>query len=363
MNQKTPLTELEKIIILVQIGCHGPKYTFIGNQINRSPNTVKSFFKSFKQHKTLFPPRGPPKSINDETTNGILGSVTAYPTQTLSEISKDFDVSPTKVKFILNEKKINYFKKTAVVELTEKHKNNRVKFSEIFIQYNYFQIPKIIFTDESTFVVILENGGVWRTQGLYPPESFYYKNAHPPSVMIWAGIGPFGYKTKLLRFSGKVNSEYYCRQLEQNGIFEDLNNTFGRWWVWQQDNAPAHHSHVTQNFLSEKVPRSVEWPAKSPDLSPIEQVWDYMKDKIAGRRFNNADELFNALQAVWFAIPPEIIHNYYSSFLARCQTCHEIHGESLNGHWATVHQKHNAYRTKLCFAQNPFNGVLYPYEI
>lgn len=229
MNQKTPLTELEKIIILVQIGCHGPKYTFIGNQINRSPNTVKSFFKSFKQHKTLFPPRGPPKSINDETTNGILGSVTAYPTQTLSEISKDFDVSPTKVKFILNENKINYFKKTAVVELTEKHKSNRVKFSEIFIQYNYFQIPKIIFTDESTFVVILENGGVWRTQRLYPPESFYYKNEHPPSVMIWAGIGPFGYKTKPLRFSGKVNSEYYRRQLEQNGIFEDLNNTFGRW--------------------------------------------------------------------------------------------------------------------------------------
>ncbi|KAK8870528.1 hypothetical protein M9Y10_008412 [Tritrichomonas musculus] len=72
--------------------------------INRSPNTVKSFFKSFKQHKTLFPPRGPPKSINDETTNGILRSVKACPTQTLSEISKDFDVSPTKVKFILKEK-------------------------------------------------------------------------------------------------------------------------------------------------------------------------------------------------------------------------------------------------------------------
>ena len=94
-------------------------------------------------------------------------------------------------------------------------------------------------------------------------------------------------------------------------------------------------------------PNRLEWPAKSPDLSPIEQVWDYLKKRTAGKVFIDENQLFNYLRQLWDAIPDDVIHNIYSSFLARCKVCVQIEGQNLNGHWKDVKKIHDTYRTRL----------------
>lgn len=364
MYKAGQLTEVERVKILTSAAEIGsPKYKLIGERIQRNPETVKKFYNQYQKTQQLFPKRGRPPIVDTCIEQGIVGSVQHYPDQTLDEISNDFSLSPSKVKTILNDHKIYYLNQTPIVGLDENHKQNRVVFCSQFAQTEYKNMPRIIFTDESTVKVNENKGGIWRQKGFHPIEEFYIQNAHPPSVMVWGGIGPFGYKTPLIRFAGRINSQKYCEYLTKNNILLDIKNHFGDEWVWQQDNAPSHSSKYTaQNFIS-KIPRTLNWPPKSPDLSPIEQVWNLMKAKLRGRKFTNADSLYNALSIAWSSISEETIHNFYSSFLARCQVCLEINGNCLNGHWNEVHKKHEVYKTKLQFVTNPFNKIRYPLEI
>ena len=49
---------------------------------------------------------------------------------------------------------------------------------------------------------------------------------------------------------------------------------FGRNFVYVQDNAPPHTERDTAAFLDQQDVDVTDWPAWSPDMSPIEHVWD-----------------------------------------------------------------------------------------
>ncbi len=53
-----------------------------------------------------------------------------------------------------------------------------------------------------------------------------------------------------------------------------------RHWVWQQDNAPVHTAKIVRDLFKAERVKTIEWPARSPDLSPIENVWKVLQDKV-----------------------------------------------------------------------------------
>jgi hypothetical protein len=124
-------------------------------------------------------------------------------------------------------------------------------------------------------------------------------------------------------------------------IIELLDRLIGRMtYLWQQDNAPPHNPSRNPEEFPARM-EMLDWPARSPDLSPIEHLWGYLKGKAKGIVFRNADELFSFLADEWDKIPAEVIDQYWSSFQARLQVCHAHQGACLNGRWKEVHRLHH----------------------
>ena len=341
------LSELDKMEIYASWKVHGNQWKIIGLLTGHLATTCASFIKSFEKHKSLFPKRGPPFEITKNEKDSVVSVIMGNPEYHLSDLSGDTNISPSQCKKILNDNGIYYFERVAVPPLTAEHVQNRWNFVRQFLHTNYFFMPNIIFTDESTVVVDLDNGGIWRFRGQIPPEGFYTKISHPVQVMVWAGIGPHGFRTKLIKCEGHITAKKYAELLHNNNIIDNIKAVFGQNFIWMQDNAPSHTGHDAIMYLHQNIPGMLNWPARSPDLNPIEQLWSYIKRKIKGMTFRNADHLFNTLSEIWDNIPDETIHQYYSSFKARCQACDHIKGECLNGKWVYVKRYHNSYRTKL----------------
>ncbi len=87
----------------------------------------------------------------------------------------------------------------------------------------------------------------------------------------------------------------------------------GRPCIFQQDNAKPHSAHITKSWLRRKRVRVLDWPACSPDLSPIENVWRILKRKMRQRRPRTVAHLKTCLQEEWDKLTPETLHHLVSS--------------------------------------------------
>ena len=54
----------------------------------------------------------------------------------------------------------------------------------------------------------------------------------------------------------------------------------GKKYLFMDNNAPVHRAHTVENYKDQNEVTSMEWPAQSPDLNIIENIWLYMKREL-----------------------------------------------------------------------------------
>jgi hypothetical protein len=119
--------------------------------------------------------------------------------------------------------------------------------------------------------------------------------------MVWGCMtaqGP-GFLTKI---EGTLNSELYCDilndKLQQMIDWYDLDTDQV---IFQHDNDPKHTARRTVQWLKDHQINVLQWPAQSPDLNPIEHLWDHLKRKLAGYSTapNGMSKLWERVQVKW----------------------------------------------------------------
>ena len=69
--------------------------------------------------------------------------------------------------------------------------------------------------------------------------------------------------------------------------------------VFQQDNASSHTARLTRAFFCEMGLTVLPWPANSPDLNPIENIWSVLKQYVEKRSVKTKNELIKVIEEEW----------------------------------------------------------------
>ncbi|GFX39574.1 transposable element Tcb1 transposase [Trichonephila clavipes] len=87
--------------------------------------------------------------------------------------------------------------------------------------------------------------------------------------------------------------------------------------IFQQDNIWPHTARVSQDCL--RTVTTLPWPARLPDLSPIEHIWDHLARRVGHP--TSLNELEARLQQIWNEMSQDIIQNLNASMLDRIASC------------------------------------------
>ena len=222
--------------------------------------------------------------------------------------------------------------------LSQRHKEYRTYFSENIFTWVGFHLPWV-FTDETMLVLNPTRKRIRVIRGVETDEKYVATSGYPVKVMVWGAISR-DFKSPLIRIEGKVTADAYQNILKSSQIFEKLRQHFGeRAFVFQQDGARPHTATSTRQFLDENVltlPQDLHWPASSPDLSVIENLWSMLKYRINYEEAMNGDSLYREAERVWSEISLEVINNCLDDFEPRLRACAALHGECLNEHKAVL---------------------------
>ncbi|GBC12833.2 IS630 family transposase [Rhizophagus irregularis DAOM 181602=DAOM 197198] len=86
-------------------------------------------------------------------------------------------------------------------------------------------------------------------------------------------------------------------------------------FIFQDDNAPIHTARVVKSWEEENEVNSLPWPAQSPDLNPIEHLWDELERQVRAHKPlpKNRENLWEILQEEWSNIEADKYQNLISS--------------------------------------------------
>jgi len=128
---------------------------------------------------------------------------------------------------------------------------------------------------------------------------------------------------------GAMEKEHYCDILRSYVVPScQWNSMDPGTFIFQHDNSSVHTAKIVKRFLSRSKIKVLDWPANSPDISPIERVWGYIDKQLnhCDAPPKNKDELFARIEDIWNNLPPNYLNELYRELPEKIQMLVKTNG-------------------------------------
>ncbi|GFX68591.1 transposable element Tcb2 transposase [Trichonephila clavipes] len=202
------------------------------------------------------------------------------PTETRSAIRADVGVAIVSqtISRHLAEANLKSKRPFRALPLTPEHWQLRLQWCQARSMWNVPDWQKVVFSDESRFILGTDDN----------------------RVRVWRRPA-YDSRSTLIVMRGTLTGQCYVDDILRPHVRPFLNGLPGA--IFEQDNARPHTARVAQDFLRHF--QTLPWPARSPDLSPVEHAWDQLKRQMPSCHSAHDSEL--AVQDLWAHLPQDNI--------------------------------------------------------
>ncbi|GFY09721.1 transposable element Tcb1 transposase [Trichonephila clavipes] len=217
------------------------------------------------------------------------------------------------------------------VRLTSRHRRDRREWATEHVYWRRNEWSNVLFSDESHFSVHPDNRRIfiWRDRGSRNNPAFVRESVRfgGGGVLVYGGISIDGHTDLYIIRDGPLTARRYRDEILRP-IVVPYAAAIRDYFILMDDNCGPHRANLGENFLFEEGIVRMEWPACSPDMNPIEHVWDALGRRVAGRQPppQTLQELERALLEEWNRILQLVINILIDSMPQRCSTLLAVRG-------------------------------------
>ena len=194
---------------------------------------------------------------------------------------------------------------------------------------NYWK--NVMYIDEKKFELIMtpRRKYVWRRINEAYDEGNTQAYTRSQSVMIWGCFGANGVGDMVL-IPTTMNAISYRDILRKNLRSSAKKIGLKRGWMLLQDNDPKHTSKIVKSELNKMRIKCINHPPQSPDMNPIENLWDHIDRKIPIKDRSSTKTMLSAIMREWNNIPRETCMKLAMSMCNRVNELYRLKGRAIN---------------------------------
>ncbi|UYV68433.1 hypothetical protein LAZ67_5004299, partial [Cordylochernes scorpioides] len=317
----------------------GQSQVEVAKWLNVNKSVVRKIWKQFIETGTIKRKEGSGRKIKTAISEDRYLVVTAKRHREMTAIQLSNELSSATGTIIsrqtvyrrLHEGALYARRPMVCIPLTSAHRRARLNWCLEHRAWTHDQWANVLFSDESRFSLNIDSQRVfiWREPGTryHPSNIREIDSFRGGSLLVWAGISS-SRRTPLHIFSGGTLTAQRYRDEILEPYLRPYRDQIGHNLILMDDNARPHRARLVNEYLQSENIRRMDWPARSPDLNPIEHVWDALGRRIGARHPSPRTlvELRTALLEEWGLLPLDLLQSLVNSMRARCETLIAVRG-------------------------------------